>query len=133
MKDSLSSQDRHALIQWRLEKADNLMIVSRSLMDMEQYNSAMNRVYYAVFSAACALLLSHKIGPQTHNGVYQMLSLHFVREGKIDKVHLSHYSQILSARQKADYDDYVEYDQDTAELYYRYAQEIIEAFRNALL
>ena len=47
------------------------------------YNAAVNRMYYACYYAAVALLLKYDIQTQTHNGVKTMLGLHFISTGKL--------------------------------------------------
>ncbi len=132
MRPTLSEKNRSDLVKVRFERAMDRLNEAKHLLDAGLVNGAMNRVYYACFSAACGLLLSKAIETQTHKGVRLMLGLHFFKTGLIEEKHGAHYTEILDARQHADYDDYAEYDQETAERYYCYAQEIIEAFRQAL-
>lgn len=45
-----------------------------SLKQLGYYNTAVNRLYYACYYAAVALLIRHGINPGTHAGVKQMMA-----------------------------------------------------------
>lgn len=53
----------------------------------DYFNAVVNRLYYACYYAASALLLNHHIEANTHNGVKTQLSMHFVRTGLFDLEH----------------------------------------------
>lgn len=55
------------------------------------YNTAVNRLYYACYYAAVAILIQHGINPGTHSGVKQMIGMHFVATGRLPK-ELGRYS-----------------------------------------
>ena len=54
---SLDSEDRKALINYRQEKADLALDDAAFLADAGKYGLAANRLYYALYYAASALLL----------------------------------------------------------------------------
>jgi uncharacterized protein (UPF0332 family) len=65
---------------------------------------AVSRAYYAAFHAARALLVSISLQPRTHEGVRSMLSLHFVRTGRLDARLARALSLASRTREDADYD-----------------------------
>ena len=75
-------------------------IVSTGYWDM-----IANRLYYAAYYAVSALLLQSGYSVQTHHGIIQMLGLHFIKTGIIDKEFGSLYGQLFSLRQTGDYGD----------------------------
>ena len=83
MKETLDEQSRLGLMKYRIDRADETMEEVRILADQAHYNAAVNRLYYACFYAAQALLLKHHISANTHSGVKAMLGLHFVSKGII--------------------------------------------------
>jgi uncharacterized protein (UPF0332 family) len=83
-----------------------------SLIKNEFYNAAVNRLYYACYYAVIALLVNNKITAQTHQGVKQMFSLHFVLPNKIEQRFSIFYSRLFSCRITGDYDDFVKYDKE---------------------
>lgn len=70
------------------------------------YNAAVNRMYYACYYGAVALLALHAIEATTHNGVRTQLSLHFVRTGKLDLEHGATFSLLFDKRHSGDYEDF---------------------------
>ena len=89
MKETLDQESRDALISYRLERAYKSLEEALYLSEGGYYNAAVNRLYYACYYAAVALLLKNDISAQTHSGVKTMLGLHFVSKGKLPtSIHL---------------------------------------------
>jgi uncharacterized protein (UPF0332 family) len=59
-----------------------------------------------------ALLAKNNIAAETHSGVKQMFSLHFVATGKISKQYSFLYGRLFNDRISGDYDDFVLYDSE---------------------
>lgn len=76
-------------------------------IEMELWNAAANRLYYACYNIVSALLIQNGIEAQTHKGVAGMFALHFVKEGIVPREAGKTYNQILSLRQTGDYDDWI--------------------------
>ena len=83
MKETLDEQSRQALVSYRMDRAENSLEEARYLADGGYFNAAVNRLYYACYYAAAALLLQNNITVHTHRGVKTMLGLHFVSNGKL--------------------------------------------------
>ena len=80
----MTAQDalaRHRLARARvaLEEADLLESAGR-------WNGALNRVYYAAFYAARALLALKRIDSSRHSGVIALFQEHFVKTGTGQRV-----------------------------------------------
>lgn len=110
----MKDQDRQQLINYRINRAFQTLEEVNILVENKLWNAAINRLYYACYYAAIALLLSKKVVAQTHAGVRQMLGLHFVKSGLIDKELASYYSVIFDKRISGDYDDFVEHTPEDA-------------------
>jgi uncharacterized protein (UPF0332 family) len=109
-KQELSQESREALSAYRLQRAKETLLEADALIAGEFYNAAVNRLYYACYYAVIALLIKNNITAQTHQGVRQMFSLHFIVTGKILQHYSSFYSRLFNDRISGDYDDYVLYD-----------------------
>lgn len=70
------------------------------------YNTAINRLYYACYYAAVALLIRHGINPGTHAGVKQMIGMHFVATGRMSRETGRSFSLLFERRHSSDYDDF---------------------------
>ena len=72
MKEILDEESRNALIAYRLQRAYETLKEAEVMIRESFYNAAVNRMYYACYYAAVALLLKYDIQTQTHNGVKTM-------------------------------------------------------------
>ena len=98
-------------IKYRLERAWKTFEDAESLATLKSWNSSMNRLYYACFYAVLALFIKHKINSHTHSGAKTQLSLHFVKTGKLDKNSGMLYGDLFDLRQKGDYGDFFDFDE----------------------
>ena len=100
-------------IKYRLQKADVTISEVDILINNKLWNTAINRMYYACYYAVGALLLSKGIRTSTHSGCRQKFGQMFINTGTIEKEIGKHYSELFEKRQKGDYDDFIDYDEDT--------------------
>ena len=107
MNAGLTDENYDALSRYRQERAQETMEEIPYLRDQGYYNTAINRLYYACYYAAVALLTKHHISTGTHAGVKTMLGLHFVSKGKISKESGRAFTILFDSRQSGDYDDFV--------------------------
>jgi uncharacterized protein len=59
-----------------------------------------------------ALLLKNGIETQTHDGARTEFGLHFIKTGKIDIIFGKLFSKLFDFRQKGDYGDLYDYDEE---------------------
>ena len=85
MKEQLSQENRNALAAYRYRRSQETLAEVPSLKQLGYYNTAINRLYYACYYAAVALLIRHGINPGTHAGVKQMIGMHFVATGRMSR------------------------------------------------
>lgn len=71
------------------------------------YNTAMNRMYYACYYAASALLIKINITDvKRHATVRNLFNQHFVKTGIFDKKWGAFYSDVMDCRASADYEEF---------------------------
>lgn len=92
-------------IAYRLRKSDEVYEAAVILYNAGQWNSAVNRLYYACFYAASALLLKRGIGAKSHGGVIAKFSDSVVRTDEMPADTYRVYSKLLNWRTKGDYSD----------------------------
>ncbi len=112
MTDRLDDEARLSLINYRIEKARQTIKEADVLADSDFYNTAINRLYYAVYYAASALMVNESLQAATHNGIKTMLGLKFVHTGKLEREYGQIYQRLFEGRQTGDYDDFIYYDKD---------------------
>jgi len=107
----LSDDERTAVVVYRLQKAKETLSEAEGTIKMCYWHTAANRLYYACYYAASALLIKNGFTAQTHQGVIHLLGLHFVKTGKISKELGRFYSDIFELRQTGDYSDMIPIDE----------------------
>ena len=132
MKETLDEQSRTDLVRYRIERADETLHEAGLLAKEGYYNAAFNRLYYACFYAALALLVKHGITTSTHAGVKTMLGLHFVSKGLLDKEQGKTFSRLFEIRHSGDYDDFVYCDKEMTDEYTPLAEAFIQRIKELL-
>ena len=132
MNQGLSNEDRNALVKYRLERAHETVKEAELMLSGNFYNAAINRLYYACFYAAEALLLANSITARTHAGVRSMLGLHFISKGLISIDSGKTYGNLFEKRHSSDYDDFVYCDRELVEDLLPKANSFIDEVSNLL-
>ena len=129
----MTPEQRSDIILYRLDSARNLLLEIESHIERGFYNTAMNRMYYACFYAASALLVANKIVVKSHEGVRQMFGKHFILTGKVPKEWGRFYTIIYNNRSEADYEDFKNFDLTTVEEFYPLVCEFINLIRERIV
>jgi uncharacterized protein (UPF0332 family) len=103
---------------YRQEKVDKYMARARQtlatgklVMAHEDYITAVNRAYYAIFYAANALLATKGLERSKHSGVIAAFRQHFVKTGIIEVEMSDVYGEAMDDRHDADYElEYLSYE-----------------------
>lgn len=132
MKETLDEQSREALVQYRLERAEETLKEVEILTNEAHYNAAANRLYYACFYAVTALLVANGHSTQSHAGAKTLLGLHFVSKGILSNEYGKTFSRLFEIRHSGDYDDFVYCDKDMIDEYLPKAIDFINAIKNLL-
>ncbi len=127
MKQVLDDETRAAMVDYRLERAYSTLGEADLLYGGGYFNAAINRLYYACYYAAIALLLSRSIEAATHNGVKTQLSMHFVRTGRLSLEHSTTFGLLFDKRHSSDYSDFAYCDAELVKLLRPRAEDFIAA------
>jgi len=101
----IDEQLRH-LSDYRLEKADNLLLQAQLLLDNHQYDGSINRSYYAIFNAVRAILALSRLDSRSHRGVISYFDRYFVKTGIFEKRASRIVHEAFDSRQDNDYEDF---------------------------
>ncbi len=107
---SMNAEDIKAVVLYRKEKAYATLQEAEDMVATAHWNLAMQRMYYACFYMASALLISAGIKAHTHNGVIGQLGLNYVSKGLLTKEEGRLYSRLLQNRITGDYNDFFDFD-----------------------
>lgn len=132
MNETLDAQSRDALVQYRLDRADETLKEVEILANESHYNAAANRLYYACYYAVTALLVANGYSTQTHAGIKTLLGLHFVSKGLLSNEYGKTFSRLFEIRHSGDYDDFVYCDKAMIDEYMPKAKEFINAIKTLL-
>ena len=90
----------------RMENAGKLLTSAHLLIDANDYKSAANRSYYAVFAAMRACLALMGIDHKKHSGVMSDFRLQFIKTGKLRTELSDILSELFELRTQSDYNDF---------------------------
>lgn len=104
---TLTAEQRKDIVKYRMDNARTTIAEVESHRQNGFYNTAVNRMYYACYYAATAMLVSMGIEVKSHDGVRQCLGKHIVMEGLLSPDLGRFYSRLFSKRSTGDYDDFI--------------------------
>ena len=102
---SLTIDDKKAIIAYRIQKSDQTMVEASDCAKMGHWSLAANRLYYALFHLASALLIDKGYTSKTHNGIICIIGQEFVTKGLLTSEDGRLLSRLQNMRQSGDYDD----------------------------
>lgn len=126
----MNDRQNKELVQYRFGKALETINEVEFLCENHFWNNAINRLYYSCFYAVGALLASIKVYPKTHSGANQMFALHFIKPGTFSKEDHKLFTTLLDMRQDADYEDFVDYEEEDVMPILDRAKEFIKRVQN---
>lgn len=102
---SLTIDEKKAIIAYRVQKSKQTMIEAHDNAKLNHWSLAANRMYYALFHMASALLIDKGYTSKTHNGIICILGQEFVVKGLLTSEDGRLISRLQNMRQSGDYDD----------------------------
>lgn len=106
-------ENKEEYIKYRFHRAEESLEEALILAEKERWNAVVNRLYYSCFYAVIAVLLKNDIETQTHEGARTKFGLMFILTGKIDKSFGKLFTKLADYRQKGDYGDLFDYDEES--------------------
>lgn len=126
---SLSENERQIIVERELEKAlrtyDDMAFIARE----GKWEAAANRLYYALFHAISALLISDGHNVKSHRGIMSMFGEHYVRTEIFSHKDGSLLSDLVIMRDNADYNCFFEANEEKISPYIEPTQQLIEKIR----
>ena len=103
---SLNSEERNAVVTYRLEKAAKTYEQARANVSMGFWELIANRLYYAAYYAVSALLIANKHTARTHEGIIRIFGLYFVKTNRVPIEYGKLYNKLFTLRLTGDYNDH---------------------------
>jgi uncharacterized protein len=126
------SSELAVLIQYRMERAVETFEDAKLLLHSGSLFSTVNRIYYALFYAVSALLLTKELSAPKHSGVLGIFNREFVHAGLVSKEAGRFYNEMFAFRQKADYKDMVKFEIADVEKWLEQAQTCLSELRRVI-
>lgn len=105
-----------ALQTYRLNAAEERLASAAILLETGQYKDSIGCAYYAMFTAARAILAKDGVDFSKHVGVISYFQKNYIKTGHFDKKYSKYLSQAFQIRNNVDYTDFfIVAKQDTEE------------------
>lgn len=124
--------NRKALMNYRLETAEEKLDAARVLLNAGKYKDSIGRSYYAMFSAVRAILALDGIDYSKHAGVIAYFQKEYIKTGIFEKVYSKALSQAFQIRNQADYEDFYIVSQKDAQEQYVKAAAFVQMIKEYL-
>ena len=115
MNKTLTDEQRRDIMRYRMESAESTLAEVETHRANGFYNTAVNRLYYACYYAATAILIANGIEVKSHDGVRMNLGKHIVQEGILSPELGRYFSRLFSKRSTGDYDDFFNHNIETVD------------------
>jgi len=120
------------LIKYRLEAGKEKLDSADILLKSGMYKDSVSRAYYAMFSAARALLATKGLDSSKHSGIISLFNQHFVKTHVVDKTMGKLLAEAQEARETGDYHDFVTITKEEAQRQLETASTFIQEIENVL-
>jgi uncharacterized protein (UPF0332 family) len=120
------------LIAYRVLRAKEALQDAEILLNSKRLPSTVNRIYYALFYEVTALLLTKGLSSAKHSGIMALFNEHFVKNGTVGIETGRFYSRMFEFRQKSDYEDFVQFEEEKVREWLVNAQKFIEEVENVI-
>ena len=108
----MTDEERNAITKYRTEKAIQTLEDAKQIAEIKRWSSAVNRLYYSIYYAATALLISNGHISRTHSGMMSLLNQYYVTTGILTKEDSKLIKRLFDLRQESDYDDFIDVDEE---------------------
>jgi uncharacterized protein (UPF0332 family) len=128
----LSSEERKVVVSYRIQKAYSVLGEAKDVAKLEHWSLVGNRLYYAAFHMATALILDKGLSAKTHGGTIHLIGAKFVLTGLLNKEYGRLFSRLYELRQSGDYDDMYDATQEEVEPYIQKTEYFLKAMEELI-
>ena len=126
---SLSETERFIIVKRELEKAQKTYDDVLFCVDKGRWETAANRLYYALFHAISALLINDGYQVKSHRGILAMFGEHYIKTDIFAKKDGSLLSDLVIMRDNADYNCFFEADEEKLSPFIEPTRQLIEKIK----
>lgn len=122
---SLNDEERKTMVFLQMEKAKRFLEQAEMVRDIQQWDLAANRYYYACFHAVQALFIHNKLASKTHSGMLAQFGLYFIKTGIIEDRLGGFLTRMEQLREKGDYNCVFSINEDELSTIVKPAHELV--------
>ena len=126
---SLSENERSIIVNREMEKAERTFEDVLFCLRENKWETAANRLYYALFHAMSALLINDEFQVKRHRGVLALFGEHYVRTEIFSKKDGAILSDLVIMRDNADYNCFYEADEEKLSPYIEPTRMLIQKIK----
>jgi uncharacterized protein (UPF0332 family) len=120
------------LVRYRMQNSKEKLGAAKILLENDKLKDSISRSYYAMFTAARALLATKHLDSSKHTGVVSLFNQHFVKEGIVANDFGRMLMKGKDLRQDGDYKDFIEISMEEAQEQYSNAEQFIGQIEDTL-
>ena len=124
--------ERLDLAKYRLAESHEKLDSAKILLDNKKYKDSVSRSYYAMFTAARALLATKGLDSVKHSGIVSLFNQYFVKEKVVDSVCGRILAEAKDIREESDYGDFVIVSQEEAQSQIKNAELFVSEVKKAV-
>ena len=128
----MTTENIKALVEYRLEQADESLDASKVLIEKGLIRPCINRAYYAMFYSVLALLAIDKKETSRHSSAISLFDKEFVKEGFFQKDFSRWLHDAFDLRQRSDYSPDFNASNDEALNVMEHATEFVKGIKKNL-
>ncbi len=121
-----------SLIKYRVEQANNTIRIVELLIQNDELNAAVNRIYYGMFYMLLAIAVKTGFETSKHQQLIGWFNNTFIKEGILPKRLGKTISQVFKSRQISDYEAFVEFEKNEVQQLFDDMKEFITALEEYL-
>ena len=129
---ALSLDEKRAILNYRIQKAEKALVEAKDNSTFGHWNLVANRLYYAVFHMASAMLIDKGFSAKSHNGIFCILGQEFVRKGILDREDAKLASRLQNMRQSGDYDDMFDWTEEDVSPLFEKTEALIQKMKGLI-
>ena len=118
------------MVALEIEKAHRFLNQAQMVQDMQQWDLAANRYYYACFHAVQALFIHNGLASKTHSGMLSQFGLHFIKPGIIEDRLGGFLTRMEQMREKGDYNCLISINEEELNTIIEPARELVKVIED---
>ena len=123
---NLSVEDRDAIAEYRIKKANLTLSAIYKVRPLEVWGMIVSQMYFALYYSLSALLIHDGHVTYKPSEVKSQIKQFYVKTGKLSKEDLFLFVQIATLRQDSDYHDFIDANKNDVDFFLPKVEELVE-------